>query len=190
MFGRVSKNAGPCLGTRPNISESHSEISTRVPFCILAWSPQVYVEDEAQLYSREACAHFSPAAWLCAHFSPAAWLCAHEHGRHNPQPTAARERCGRTEVATGRAPLVFVPPVPRAVEVMATTFAFILKSHRRRSPRAHPAARLPGSNISATRSVRPVWCLLPPLPLLSRCRFAGLQQLHPLSADRRVLEYP
>ena len=27
MFGRVA-------GTRPNISESHSEISTRVPFCI------------------------------------------------------------------------------------------------------------------------------------------------------------
>ena len=27
MFGRVP-------GTRPNISESHSEISTRVPFCI------------------------------------------------------------------------------------------------------------------------------------------------------------
>ena len=29
MFGRVP-------GTRPNISESHSEISTRVPFCIVA----------------------------------------------------------------------------------------------------------------------------------------------------------
>ena len=28
MFGRVP-------GTRPNISESHSEISTRVPFCIV-----------------------------------------------------------------------------------------------------------------------------------------------------------
>ena len=27
MFGRVP-------GTRPNISESHSEVSTRVPFCI------------------------------------------------------------------------------------------------------------------------------------------------------------
>ena len=27
MFGRVP-------GTRPNLSESHSEISTRVPFCI------------------------------------------------------------------------------------------------------------------------------------------------------------
>ena len=26
----------PFLGTRPNISESHSEISTRVPFCIAA----------------------------------------------------------------------------------------------------------------------------------------------------------
>ena len=34
MFGRVPKNAAPFLGTRPNISESHSEISTRVPFCI------------------------------------------------------------------------------------------------------------------------------------------------------------
>ena len=30
MFGRVP-------GTRPNISESHSEISTRVPFCIDTW---------------------------------------------------------------------------------------------------------------------------------------------------------
>ena len=29
MFGRVP-------GTRPNIGESHSEISTRVPFCIAA----------------------------------------------------------------------------------------------------------------------------------------------------------
>ena len=27
---------GPFLGTRPNISESHSEISTRVPVCIAA----------------------------------------------------------------------------------------------------------------------------------------------------------
>ena len=34
MFGRVPKNAAPFLGTRPNISESHSEISTRVPLCI------------------------------------------------------------------------------------------------------------------------------------------------------------
>ena len=34
MFGRVPKNAAPFLGTRPDISESHSEISTRVPFCI------------------------------------------------------------------------------------------------------------------------------------------------------------
>ena len=41
MFGRVLKNAAPCLGTRPNISESHSEISTRVPFCIgLGWTGQ------------------------------------------------------------------------------------------------------------------------------------------------------
>ena len=31
MFGRVPKNAAPFLGTRPNMSESHSEISTRVP---------------------------------------------------------------------------------------------------------------------------------------------------------------
>ena len=29
MFGRVPKNAAPCLSTRPNISESHSERSTR-----------------------------------------------------------------------------------------------------------------------------------------------------------------
>ena len=36
MFGRVLKIAAPFLGTRPNISESHSEISTRVPFCIVA----------------------------------------------------------------------------------------------------------------------------------------------------------
>ena len=36
MFGRVPKNAAALLGTRPNISESHSEISTRVPFCIAA----------------------------------------------------------------------------------------------------------------------------------------------------------
>ena len=34
MFERVPKNAAPFLGTRPNISESHSEISTRLPFCI------------------------------------------------------------------------------------------------------------------------------------------------------------
>ena len=34
MFGRVPKNAAPFLGTRPNTSESHSEMSTRVPFCI------------------------------------------------------------------------------------------------------------------------------------------------------------
>ena len=34
MFGRVPKNHQAFLGTRPNISESHSEISTRVPFCI------------------------------------------------------------------------------------------------------------------------------------------------------------
>ena len=34
MFERVPKNSAPCLATRPNISECHSEISTRVPFCI------------------------------------------------------------------------------------------------------------------------------------------------------------
>jgi len=34
MVRRVPKHAAPFLGTRPNISESHSEISTRVPFCI------------------------------------------------------------------------------------------------------------------------------------------------------------
>ena len=34
MFGRVPENGAACLGTRPKISESHSEISTRVPFCI------------------------------------------------------------------------------------------------------------------------------------------------------------
>ena len=33
MFGRV-------LGTRPNISEPHSEIGTRVPFCIAARVPE------------------------------------------------------------------------------------------------------------------------------------------------------
>ena len=36
MFGRVPKNGAAFLGTRPNISESHSKISTRVPFCIAA----------------------------------------------------------------------------------------------------------------------------------------------------------
>ena len=36
MFGRVPKNVAAFLGTRPNMSESHSEISTRVPFCIAA----------------------------------------------------------------------------------------------------------------------------------------------------------
>ena len=36
MFGRVPKNAAPFSGTRPNISESHSEISTRVPFYFVA----------------------------------------------------------------------------------------------------------------------------------------------------------
>ena len=35
MFERVPKHAAPFLGTRPNISESHSEISIRVPFCIV-----------------------------------------------------------------------------------------------------------------------------------------------------------
>ena len=35
MFGRVPKNTAAFLGTRPNISESHSEISSRVPFCIV-----------------------------------------------------------------------------------------------------------------------------------------------------------
>ena len=36
--GTQTKDAAPFLGTRPNISESHSEISTRVPFCITqAW---------------------------------------------------------------------------------------------------------------------------------------------------------
>ena len=34
MFGRGPKNGAAFLGTRPNMSESHSEISTRVPFCI------------------------------------------------------------------------------------------------------------------------------------------------------------
>ena len=34
MFGRVPKNGAVFLGTRPNISESHSERSTRVPICI------------------------------------------------------------------------------------------------------------------------------------------------------------
>ena len=34
MFGRVPKNGAACLGTRLTISESHSEMSTRVPFCI------------------------------------------------------------------------------------------------------------------------------------------------------------
>ena len=33
MFGRVPINAAAFVGTRPNIRESHSEISTRVPFC-------------------------------------------------------------------------------------------------------------------------------------------------------------
>ena len=36
MFGRVPKIAAPFLGTRSNISKSHSEIRTRVPFCIVA----------------------------------------------------------------------------------------------------------------------------------------------------------
>ena len=36
MFGRVPTNTAAFLSTRPNISESHSEISTRVPFCIAA----------------------------------------------------------------------------------------------------------------------------------------------------------
>ena len=32
----LNKNAAAFLGTRPKISESHSEISTRAPFCIAA----------------------------------------------------------------------------------------------------------------------------------------------------------
>ena len=38
MFGRVPQNAAPFLGTRPNTSESHSEISTRVRACTLLYS--------------------------------------------------------------------------------------------------------------------------------------------------------
>ena len=39
LFGRVPKNPAPFLRTRPNISESHSEISTRVPVCIAVRPP-------------------------------------------------------------------------------------------------------------------------------------------------------
>ena len=35
----LNTKAAPFLGTRPNISEYHSEISTRVRFCIAAGSP-------------------------------------------------------------------------------------------------------------------------------------------------------
>ena len=35
----TQKRRAVFLGTRPNISESHSEISTRVPFCIAAHRP-------------------------------------------------------------------------------------------------------------------------------------------------------
>ena len=41
MFGRVPKHAAAFLGTRPNISKYHSEISTRVPFCFVRAVVQV-----------------------------------------------------------------------------------------------------------------------------------------------------
>ena len=40
MFGRVPKNGAAFWGTRPKISEYHSEMSSRVPFCIAAGRPQ------------------------------------------------------------------------------------------------------------------------------------------------------
>ena len=49
MFGRVPKHGAPFLGTRPNISESHSEISTRVPLCIAAGRPEDAARAESLL---------------------------------------------------------------------------------------------------------------------------------------------
>ena len=42
MFVRVPKHGAAFVGTRPNISESHSEISARVPFCIVAGRPKPF----------------------------------------------------------------------------------------------------------------------------------------------------
>ena len=60
MFGRVPKHGASCLGTRPNIRENHSEISTRVPFCIAA-GPQRRPRGLARTATAAAAAEAAPA---------------------------------------------------------------------------------------------------------------------------------
>ena len=65
MFGRVPKNAAALLGTRPNISESNSEISTRVPFCIAEGGASSHPATRGS-----SMAHFANArAWSAMYWS-------------------------------------------------------------------------------------------------------------------------
>ena len=74
MFGRVP-------GTRPNMSESHSEISTRVPFCIAgAW--------------RQHC-RARAARCVCVLPQPAAGMQCHLANRAGITHIAKSEMCGR-----------------------------------------------------------------------------------------------
>ena len=54
MFGRVP-------GTRPNISESHSEINTRVPFCI-ATGLRRQPDDRMRLLALRSARHIARGA--------------------------------------------------------------------------------------------------------------------------------
>ena len=56
MFGRVPKHGAAFLGTRPNISESHSEISTPVPFCTHSghWTGRPNAQAQAQAHASVA----------------------------------------------------------------------------------------------------------------------------------------
>ena len=84
MFGRVPKNGAAFLGTRPNIRESHSEISTRVPFCIRRPT-------------------HSSAAWSSSTDSPSAPpACAGQAAAHAVQPVAMPTRQHAACVASRR----------------------------------------------------------------------------------------
>ena len=61
MFVRVPKNAAPFLATRPNISESHSEISTRVPVCIAPQARNARLQRLRQAF-RDLCSRFGLGA--------------------------------------------------------------------------------------------------------------------------------
>ena len=88
MFGRVPKNAAPFLGTRPNIRESHSEISTRVPHCIVLAGA---CAGRAQPAGR--------ALRTCAPPCPGARMRTHRAG---VGPTPGRQRVELHEPAAGR----------------------------------------------------------------------------------------